>query len=334
MRVCFLIATICFFLPMHVSAETWAAKLGYRPDARVVILHANYMGAAYEFNRPGQELLEKGRVQSASVMVTCPWFEEFAAWCRQNPQYDVGVCLTLNSPGTNCRWRPLGGDESSSLTDPDGYLWRTELQVAVRADIEQVAKEVSLQIEKARRAGVRPSHLVPFMGSLLTRPDLMELYLQIAEENWIPAVMVEMTPENIDAASAEGFPLTDEMIQLAARYPLPKLDALRFVPEADSYDEKRDRFFELVENLSPGLTQIIAGPADETEAIKQMSPSWQLRVWENQLLSDDQVHQFLDQQEIVLTNWKEIMHRFETGTAPAAAAIGEENASKEPNESS
>jgi hypothetical protein len=326
MHLRFLIATICLSLPMQTWAATWAEKLGYPPDARVVILHANYMGSAYEFNRPGQELLEKGRVQSASLMVTCPWFEEFAAWCRQNPQYDVGVCLTLNSPGTNYRWRPLGGAESSSLIDADGYLWRTELQFAVRADIEQVAQEVDRQIEKARRAGVRPSHLIPFMGSLLTRPDLMKLYLQVAEENWIPAVMVEMTPENIDAAGEEGFALTDEMIQLAARYPLPKLDALHFVPEAESYEQKREKFYELIRDLPPGLTQIIAGPADRTAAIEHISPSWQLRVWENQLLSDDQVHQFLEQEGVVLTNWKEIMHRFETGAAPPPAAIPTANA--------
>ena len=56
-------------LPNLAAAETWAEKLGYPADKRVVILHANYMGAAYEFNRRGKELLEAGHIQSASVMV-------------------------------------------------------------------------------------------------------------------------------------------------------------------------------------------------------------------------------------------------------------------------
>ena len=321
-----LVAVIYVLVPSLASAETWAEKLGYPPEKRVLILHANYMGAAYEFNRPGQELLESGRVQSAGLMVPCPWFEEFAQWCRQHPQHDIGICLTLNSPGTNYRWQPLGGAQSSSLVDADGYMWRSELQLAIRADAEQVAEEIDRQIEKARRAGVQPSHLLPFMGSLLTRPDLARLYLEVAEKNWIPAVMVELTPKNIESLQADGFPLTDEVIELVARYPLPKLDDLHFVPVAESYEEKREKFYELVRGLSPGITQIIAGPADDTAGMQRMTARWQHRVWENQLLSDDQVHQFLQDEGIVLTNWKEIMERFESGASPSLGPAAGETA--------
>lgn len=328
-----LLAMVCpLMTTASLSAETWAEKLGFPSDARVVILHANYMGAAYEFNRPGQELLEQGHVQSASLMVPCPWFEEFADWCRKNPQHDVGICLTLNSPSANYRWRPLGGDGVSSLVDPDGYLWRTELQFALRADYQQVADELDRQLDKARRAGVRPSHIIPFMGSLLTRPDLMKLYLDVAEENWIPAVIFEMTPENIQAAREEGFPLSEEMIEMAAHYPLPKLDSVHFLPDGESYEKKRDGFYELIRGLRPGLTQIIAGPALESDALEKISPNWQLRVWEYQLLSDPKVHAFLQSEGVVLTSWKEIMRRFETGgSAPAEAKAEkpEENAMAE-----
>ena len=318
-----LLTALCLLLPNLVSAETWAEKLGFASDKRVVILHANYMGAAYEFNRPGQELLEKGHVQSASLMVPCPWFEEFADWCRQHPQHDVGVCLTLNSPGTHYRWQPLSGPQSSSLVDADGYQWQTELQFAIRADTNHVAKEIDLQIDKARRAGVRPTHLVPFMGSLLTRPDLARLYLETAERNWIPAVMVELTPKNIESLRNDGFPVTDELVAAVARYPLPKLDDLHFIPESDSYDATRDAFYDLIRRLSPGLTQIVSGPADETAAFQRISPRWQHRVWEKKLLADPKVHQFLADEGIVLTDWKEIMLRFESGAAP--------NRSRRPN---
>ena len=42
-----------------------------------------------------------------------------------------------------------------------------------------------------------------------------------------------------------------------------------------------------------------------------MTDKWQDRVWEAQLLSDPAVREFLKQQDIVLTNWHEIMKRFE-----------------------
>lgn len=304
---------ILITLPTIAFGQTWAERLGYPAGNRVVVLHANYMGSAYEFNRPGQQLLEQGFVQSASVMVPCPWFEEFAAWSRQNPGHDVGLSLTLNSPGRFYRWRPLGGQEASSLTDADGYMWGQELQLALRADAKEVAGEIDRQIAKARQAGIRPTHLIPFMGAMLTRPDLAELYLDVAERNWIPAVMVEMTAENIEAFRKDGFPITNEMIELIADYPLPKLDHLHFVPEAESYEDTRAAFLEMIRGLPPGLTQIISGPAEQSPGIERITPNWQHRVWEAQLLSDDQVQQFLADEGILLTNWIEIMHRFETG---------------------
>ena len=201
----FAIALVALLSPSWANAETWAERLGFPAEKRVLILHANYMGSAYEFNRPGQLLLQQGRIQSASVMVPCPWFEEFAAWSRKHPGYDVGVCLTLNSPGAHYRWRPLSGPDAPSLTDADGYFWRTELQLALRAEAADVAKEFDLQISQARKAGLRPSHLIPFMGSVLTRPDLLRLYLDAAERNWIPAVMVELNETNIEAFREDGF---------------------------------------------------------------------------------------------------------------------------------
>jgi hypothetical protein len=101
-----------------------------------------------------------------------------------------------------------------------------------------------------------------------------------------------------------------------ARYPLPKLDDLHFVPESDSYEATRDAFYDLIRQLSPGLTQIVSGPADETAAFQRISTRWQQRVWEKKLLADPNVHQFLADEGIVLTNWKEIMLRFESGAAP------------------
>ena len=71
-----------------VSAETWAERLGYPAGRKVLILSADHMGAAYEFNRPGQQLLTDGTVQSASVLVPCVWFDEFVDWARQNPGHE------------------------------------------------------------------------------------------------------------------------------------------------------------------------------------------------------------------------------------------------------
>ncbi len=313
----FIFALLAVVVALQSSAhgETWAERLGYPAKKKVLILYADCMGAAYEINRPGQQLLLSGRIQSVGVMAPCPWFEEFANWTRAHPDQDVGLCLTLNSPSENYRWRPLTAidNRDSTLVDPDGYMWRSELQLALRASVEDVKKEIDRQIQKARAAGIRPSNLHPFLGSLFTREDLMQAYLAAAETNWIPAVMVELNSDKVQQFREEGFPLTDEMVDIIRKYPLPKLDHFHFTPLGATYEEKRAAFYELIKNLPPGLTQISACPAEDSPGIKLIARTWQDRVWDNQLLNDDAVHAFLKEQGVIFTSWKEIMRRFDGG---------------------
>lgn len=321
-RAILILLTLVPFAPGAVSAaETWAEKLGFPSGKRVLILYANHMGAAYEFNRPGQQLLQDRIIQSVGVMPACPWSDEFAKWCRENPGYDVGVCLSFNCPSDLYRWRPVSPrDQVRSLVDPDGYLWRTVLQFALRAELDDVKREVHAQIDKARKSGIRPTHLIPDMGSLLTRSDLTELYLDVAEEYWIPAVIPELTPAVIESFREQGFPLTPEMIGIINSYRLPKVDDLQFVPDTESYETKREAFYQLIGSLSPGITQIILHPADRTKALERVSPRWENRVWEAQLLADPAVHQFLEDAGVMMTNWIDIMARFDSDNESPARA--------------
>ena len=79
----------------------------------------------------------------------------------------------------------------------------------------------------------------------------------------------------------------------------------------------RKQFYAQIEGLAPGLTQITTGPADETAGLKVVAPHWQQRVWEQQLLNDEAVLEFLKKQDVVFTNWREIMARFENAGATA-----------------
>ncbi len=316
-RLILVLLSVGCFCPDSHAAETWATKLGFPPEARVLVLHADHMGAAHETNQAGKQLLSEELVQSASVMVPCPWFADFAQWCRFHPDADVGICLTLNSPSVAYRWRPLLGSlEAPSLIDADGYFWSTPGQLAVRADVEDVAREITEQIEWARAAGIRPTHLIPAMGSLFMRPDLFELYLNVAEKYWIPAVVVELTPEHVKRFQEQGFPFTDEMQDLLRNYPLPKLDEVRFLPDAESYEAKRDALRQTIRELPPGLCQIAFGPAEPSESLSAITPRWQQLVWDAKLLRDPEVRRFLTSESVQLTTWKEIMQRFSRSTAP------------------
>ncbi len=294
----------------------WAERLGFSPGQRVVIVHANDMGAAYECNVAGKRLLTDGQVQSVSVMVPAPWFEEFVEWRRANDNHDVGVTLSLTCPSSIYRWRPVCSREQiPSLVSADGYFWSSVQQVALNAKLEDVEREARAQIALARSAGLRPTHITTHLGAMVTRGDLVELYLRLARENWLPAVMVEMTPETVRQFKAEGFDLTDEIVQMVKDYPLPKLDHIRTLADGDRYEALKEAFMELVTDLPPGLTQILTTPADNSPALQRITSRSVHRVWHARLLADPDVWTLMREQRIVLTDWRAVMQRFE-GRAP------------------
>jgi hypothetical protein len=48
-----------------------------------------------------------------------------------------------------------------------------------------------------------------------------------------------------------------------------------------------------------------------SENLKTITGTWQQRVWESELFADPAVHQFFKDEGIIITNWKDIMNRFE-----------------------
>jgi predicted glycoside hydrolase/deacetylase ChbG (UPF0249 family) len=293
-------------------AETWAERLGYPRGAKVLILHAQEMGMCHETNAAITPLLQAGVVRSAAAMAPCPWFVDAAQWSASHPRADIGLELTINSEWDRYRWRPVAADHLvATLLDSDRFMWRSTTQTMVNAQAEDVEREVLAQIAHARALGLRPTHLTTHLGALVMRPDLIGVYLRVAQRQWIPAMVVELTPAHVERFREQGFPLPDDIIQLLSDYSLPKVDDLRMVADAETYEAKKEAFLKMLAELPPGLTQIAFQPAVETDGLKRIMPDWQQRVWDSQLMGDEAVRAALRGQGIMLTDWREIMRRFE-----------------------
>ena len=145
--------------PLVTSAQTLADRLGYAPDAKVVIIHADDLGETHAVNAAAIKALLGGTINSASLMVPCPWFPEIADYAKSHPDADFGLHLTLTSERVYYRWGPVApADKVPSLVDENGYFYH-DWEHHEHVNANDVEVELRAQIERALAMGVRPTHL-------------------------------------------------------------------------------------------------------------------------------------------------------------------------------
>src|SRR5436190_17944590 len=152
-------AYFLFISPLSMSAQTLADRLGYPPGTKLIIVHADELGETHAVNAAAIKTLEAGSVNSASLMVPCPWFPEIADYAKSHPDADFGLHLTVTSERVYYRWgsaAPAG--KVPSLLDKDGYFhhgWEHNQHIKPK----EVEVELRAQVERALVMGIRPTHL-------------------------------------------------------------------------------------------------------------------------------------------------------------------------------
>lgn len=181
--ICLLLGSTAF---AQQSGRSLLETLGYPPDAKLLIIHADDIGMSHSVNLASIEALEKGWVSSGSIMVPCPWFNEAAAFARKHPEMDMGLHLTLTSEWKNYRWGPVNQQAAPTLLDPEGYFARDTNGLGARVNPSEAAGEISAQVAKARAAGIRFSHLDNHMGALSQNGELFSAYVKLGQSAGVP----------------------------------------------------------------------------------------------------------------------------------------------------
>lgn len=250
--------------------------------------------------------MQRGIVSSASIMVPCPWFVEFAAYARKHPEMDFGVHLTLNCEWENYRWGPVSPrDKVSSLVDPQGYLWGNVRQVAKHAKAEEVEMELRAQIERARQFGVAVSHLDTHMGALASRPDLVEIYVKLGMEYDLPVLFSR------DAAGelVREYPALAEkgkaLLEMVDRRGFPVPDRLAQFYGGESHAERKEDYLTFLRNLQPGVTQLIVHCGYDNEELRAITNSAARRDSDRRVFTDPEVIAEAKRLEIELIGWRQ-----------------------------
>src|SRR6476620_6186875 len=185
--VLLLLAYFLLAYPPRTCAQTLADRLGYPPGTKLIIVHADDLGETHAVNAAAIKSLESGTINSASLMVPCPWFPEIADYAKSHPDADFGLHLTLTSERVYYRWGPVAPlDKVPSLVDTNGYLYH-DWEEKQHVNPQEVETELRAQIERALAMGVRPTHLDSHQYRLvMSGKDLFDVMLRVAHQYKLP----------------------------------------------------------------------------------------------------------------------------------------------------
>jgi chitin disaccharide deacetylase len=283
------------------QGPTLQERLGHPVDARLLVIHADDLGMSHSVNRATFEAFENGWITSASILVPCPWFPEVARWARAHPDADLGIHLAVNSEWTGFRWGPLSPrDAVASLLDKDGYFPLLETDVVDHAKPADIDRELRAQINRARDAGVKLTHLDSHMATMFRTPEFFDVYRKLGAAYDLPVLMERLGDRGGEqspwATAAQGDALIDRVVS---------------IPQGVAKADWPQAYEKMLAPLPPGVYQLIVHLGYDDEEMRGATfdhPDWGAAWRQNdlELVKSARFRDFLRQQKFVLIGWKDL----------------------------
>ncbi len=184
-----------------------------------LLIRCDDIGMCQAVNQAVETLLAAQIPFSASIMFTCPWYQQAVDLLRDHPQIAVGVHLTINAEWKNYRWGAVAGWQCvPSLVDSNGHFFPSRAALfAQEPKLEEVEIELRAQMQRARQSGLRIDYVDYHMGSVVSTEPLRQLVEKLAHENgW--AISRYLGEQDIKSMYAvpQAFKL-DTLIQVIGR---------------------------------------------------------------------------------------------------------------------
>ncbi len=277
-------------------------NLGLSEERKFLMIHADDAGLSHSQNRATIQALQKGMVNSYSIMVPCPWFYEMATFAKNNPQYDNGIHLTLTCEWENYRFGPvLPVSEVPSLVDENGYFFKNRDSLKKNAAADEVWRELNAQIETALDFGLRPTHIDSHMYSVAARPDFFKFYKDLEDEYNLP-VLISTEMMKVVGLDVEANIDKNDV-------PINKLH----IGKKEDFEKGKlkDYYAGVFDNLSEGLNLLLLHPAfddDEMKGITINHPNFgsKWRQIDLDYFTSQDCKTRLKESNIKLITWKEI----------------------------
>lgn len=279
---------------------TLVEKLGYPKNTKLLIIHTDDIGMSHSENQASITALEKGMVNSGSVLVPCPWFPEIAAYFQKKSNLDLGIHLALTSEWKYYKWKPvLPINQVPSLVNEQGFFYDNSQEVAQKANIREVEAELTAQVLRAMEFGLHPTHLDTHMGAVYGSKALFEVYLRLGRKFKLPLLITK-----------EIYTQLPEYAKLLTNQDIV-IDQIAGASPDDFKNGMEKHYAQVLRSLGAGVTEIIIHTAfddAEMQAITIEHPDWGA-TWRQKdfdFFTSPTCKKILEEEKIQLITWKKI----------------------------
>ena len=276
--------------------------LGFESTDKLLIIHADDLGLCESVNSATFESFKNGSISSASVMMTTDEINEVASFNNNNTttqNYDIGIHLTVTSEWKLHKWGGvLNNEDISSILNKKNHFYWNKRKFTKNGKLNEIRKELQAQIDLGKSMGFNPSHIDSHEGALFFDPDIFKLYLDLAKENNLLAFVPIQASVHFDQS-----------------FKKPKhaviIDQFHMLPEGTNVDEIKDYYFNVVENLKPGLSQIIVHLGKDEEELREITidhPNFDYR-WRQldfDVFNSRDFKDHLEKHNIKVINWEDL----------------------------
>lgn len=289
-----------YFPDCIAQNSDWKKELGFSESDKLLILHGDDLGVTHSVNKASIKGFEEGLMNSSSIMVPCPWFEEIKAYFLDHPEFDYGLHLTLTAEWKYLKWSGLADfANTKNLYDGDGYLHASVPPIVTNASVEEVEIEVRAQIEKALNSGLNPSHLDSHMGTLFSKEEFAALLIQLGDEYKIPVFLPQQVLDvfpNLKERITENTIITNKVYMNGN------------LLEKDKVFEYYDQ---CIRDLQPGLNEMILHLGLDNEELAatcvdhpEFGSAW--RQHDLEYVISPHLRSILEESNVKLVTWRQI----------------------------
>ena len=302
------LALVCAMAFNSAAEKTYAERLGWGPEDRVLIIHCDDGGMSHASNMGAIEALEYGLVTSVSTMTPCSWVSEFAEYVKKHPNTDMGIHLTFTSEWDGYRWGPVAGKPAvPGLADEQGCLWDNVRLVVQNATPDEIETEIRAQIDRAETMGLPITHLDSHMGTLFSNPEFFERYVKVGIEKQIPILIA--SPKGVGGEARGRAKLLGGMVERVWEAGLPVIDSVHTASYGWKTTEKIPHYSKAIRNLKPGITEMIVHCTKPDTVIDVITGGRELLYGDYYALISPEVKKVIEEEGIILTTWRELKER-------------------------